>query len=241
MDLMQCRMARAALDLGIRELADLAAVSPDTVSRFERGELPRGKTVQLLKSALESRGVEFTNGDRPGVRLRPIDVAAMETAPWSPWRIVPNDSAAVVKIRREWPGLPGQNQTARGALLFFAPSTQVVVAQAEPAEMGGSWRYRTKPRILEPLSHGGPHGAEIDFQYNLGEIVQMQGVGLLSLKSALSRMPDRIAATGMLFREMGKEPSFFDAAQIEALLAKHRPELAAGNPDGHREADEHDG
>jgi transcriptional regulator with XRE-family HTH domain len=234
-------MARAALDLGIRELADLAGVSPDTVSRFERGELPRGKTVELLKSALEGRGVEFTNGDRPGVRLRAVDVAAMETAPWSPWRIVPNDSAAVIKIRREWPGLPGQSQTARGALFFFAPSTQVIVAQAEPGELGGSWRYRTKPRIFQPMSHSGPPGVEIDFQYDLGEIVQMQGVGLLSLKSALSRMPDRIAPTGMLFREMGKEPSFFDAAQIEALLAKHRPELMAGNPDGHREADEHDG
>jgi len=148
---------------------------------------------------------------------------------------VPNDSAAVVKIRREWPGLPGQSDTPHGPLFFFAPSTKVIVAQAEPGEMGGSWRYRTKPRVL--MSRGVP---PIGFDYELSEIVQMQGVGLLSLKSALSRMPDRVAATGMLFREVGKDPSFFDAAQIEALVAKHREELTAGNSDGHREADEMD-
>jgi transcriptional regulator with XRE-family HTH domain len=150
--LTQCRMARAALDLGIRELAELAGVSPDTVSRFERGELPRGRTVELLKSAFESRGIEFTNGGQPGVRLRPIDVAAVEVAPWSPWRMVQNDGAAVVKIRREWPGLPGQSMTEKDRLFFFAPSTEVIVAEAQPGEMGGSWLYRTKPRIFMPLS-----------------------------------------------------------------------------------------
>ena len=34
----QCRMARAALDLVVRKLAAAAKVSPDTVVRFERGE-----------------------------------------------------------------------------------------------------------------------------------------------------------------------------------------------------------
>ena len=79
-----------------------------------------------------------------------------------------------------------------------------------------------------------------DFEYDLEEIVQMQGVGMLRLRSALNRMPDRIAVTAMLFRDIGKAPSFFDGAQIEALLARHRDELNAGNPEGHREADELD-
>jgi transcriptional regulator with XRE-family HTH domain len=65
----QCRMARAALGLGIRELAIAAKVSLDTVARFERGEELKERTIDALRYALEAAGVEFTNGDQPGVRL----------------------------------------------------------------------------------------------------------------------------------------------------------------------------
>ena len=65
----QCRMARAALGLGVRELAVLAKVSVDTVANFERGDGLKERTVEALQHALEAAGVEFTNGDRPGVRL----------------------------------------------------------------------------------------------------------------------------------------------------------------------------
>jgi transcriptional regulator with XRE-family HTH domain len=65
----QCRMARAALGLGIRELAAAAKVSMDTVARFERGEELKERTIEALKRALEEGGVEFTNGEQPGVRL----------------------------------------------------------------------------------------------------------------------------------------------------------------------------
>jgi predicted transcriptional regulator len=65
----QCRMARAALDLGVRELARLAKVSTDTVARFERGEDLKPRTIEAIQRALEEAGVEFTNGDQPGVRL----------------------------------------------------------------------------------------------------------------------------------------------------------------------------
>ena len=71
MDAAQCRMARAALKLGVRELAQMAKVSPATVVRFEAsgaGVLER--TVDAIRAALESAGVEFTNGDQPGVRMR---------------------------------------------------------------------------------------------------------------------------------------------------------------------------
>jgi transcriptional regulator with XRE-family HTH domain len=66
----QCKMARVALGMGIRAVAAAAKVSPDTVSRLERGEELRERTVDAIRSALEAAGVEFTNGDQPGVRLR---------------------------------------------------------------------------------------------------------------------------------------------------------------------------
>src|SRR3954470_13884462 len=65
----QCRMARAALGLGVRELAAAAKVSIDTVARFERGDELKERTIDALQRSLEAAGVEFTNGDRPGVRL----------------------------------------------------------------------------------------------------------------------------------------------------------------------------
>jgi transcriptional regulator with XRE-family HTH domain len=66
---LQSRMARAALGWGIRELAAAAKVSVDTVARFERGVELKERTVDALQRALETAGVEFTNGDQPGVRL----------------------------------------------------------------------------------------------------------------------------------------------------------------------------
>jgi transcriptional regulator with XRE-family HTH domain len=65
----QCRMARAALGLGVRELAAAAKVAIDTVARFERGDELKERTIDALQRALEAAGVEFTNGDQPGVRL----------------------------------------------------------------------------------------------------------------------------------------------------------------------------
>jgi transcriptional regulator with XRE-family HTH domain len=65
----QCRMARAGLDLGVRKLASAAKVSPDTVVRFERGERIRKRTIDSLRQVLEAAGVEFTDGRKPGVRI----------------------------------------------------------------------------------------------------------------------------------------------------------------------------
>jgi transcriptional regulator with XRE-family HTH domain len=65
-------MARAALGLGVRELAAAAKVSVDTVARFERGEELKERTIEALQRALEAEGVKFIdeNGGGPGVRLR---------------------------------------------------------------------------------------------------------------------------------------------------------------------------
>lgn len=72
MNAAQCKMARAALGLGVRDLAGLAEVSPNTISRLERGEDLRRATVDAIRAALEAAGVVFIaeNGNGPGVALR---------------------------------------------------------------------------------------------------------------------------------------------------------------------------
>ena len=54
----------------MRELAEAARVSPETIVRFEKGEALRPRTVDAIRAALEASGIEFTNGEQPGVRLR---------------------------------------------------------------------------------------------------------------------------------------------------------------------------
>nr|WP_284946709.1 helix-turn-helix transcriptional regulator [Acidisoma sp. PAMC 29798] len=68
----QCRMARAALQMGVRDLADAAGVSPTTVTRLERGDALYERTVESIRAALEAAGIEFVaeNGGGAGVRLR---------------------------------------------------------------------------------------------------------------------------------------------------------------------------
>ena len=68
----QCRMARAAVGWGVRELATAAKVSIDTVARFERGDELKDRTVEAMMRALEAAGIEFIdqNGGGPGVRLK---------------------------------------------------------------------------------------------------------------------------------------------------------------------------
>ena len=66
----QSRMARAALKLSVRDLAKLAHVATGTIVRLEAGETLQPRTVDVIRHALEKAGVEFTNGDKPGVRLK---------------------------------------------------------------------------------------------------------------------------------------------------------------------------
>jgi predicted transcriptional regulator len=64
----QCKKARAALGLGVHELAAKAGVSPDTVFRLEKGETLHQRTGIAIREALEAAGVEFTPDG--GVRLK---------------------------------------------------------------------------------------------------------------------------------------------------------------------------
>lgn len=72
MNATQCRMARVALGLGVRDLAALAGVAQATISRLERGEELKQTTVDQICHALEAAGVEFIpeNGGGAGVRLK---------------------------------------------------------------------------------------------------------------------------------------------------------------------------
>jgi transcriptional regulator with XRE-family HTH domain len=70
----QIKMARAALGLGIRDLAKLANCSPSTVFRFESGAGGmHTDTLGRIEKALEKEGIIFIAADEkygPGARLR---------------------------------------------------------------------------------------------------------------------------------------------------------------------------
>ena len=73
MEARQCRAARGLLGLTQKELAELAGVSPVTLHGFETGATkPTRATLAVIRQALERAGVEFTNDDRPGVRMRKV-------------------------------------------------------------------------------------------------------------------------------------------------------------------------
>ena len=69
MKAIQLRMARAAIGWGVRELAEKAGVTANTVTRIENGADAKQSTIDALQRALEAAGIEFTNGDQPGLRL----------------------------------------------------------------------------------------------------------------------------------------------------------------------------
>jgi transcriptional regulator with XRE-family HTH domain len=67
------RAARMLVRWEQKVLAERSGVSLPTVGRLEAKPGPlvaERPTVAKLKSALEAAGVEFTNGDHPGVRLK---------------------------------------------------------------------------------------------------------------------------------------------------------------------------
>jgi len=62
-------------------LAEKSGVPKRTLARFEgEGSVPRASTIAAVRTALEAAGVEFTNGDAPGVRLRKRDAGTEPNA-----------------------------------------------------------------------------------------------------------------------------------------------------------------
>ena len=57
----QCKMARAALGWGMKELAEASGVSANTIDRFENGRAaPIPANLKALRQAFEAAGVRFT-------------------------------------------------------------------------------------------------------------------------------------------------------------------------------------
>lgn len=67
----QSRAARALLAITQEELASRCVVSQRTIASFE-AEIHRTTAANclLIRRALEESGVEFLDGDKPGVRLK---------------------------------------------------------------------------------------------------------------------------------------------------------------------------
>jgi transcriptional regulator with XRE-family HTH domain len=70
----QFRMARAALGLTVRELAERAGVHKNTILRIEGGLASHGPTIAAVRHTLEAAGLEFIQEEQgvggPGVRLK---------------------------------------------------------------------------------------------------------------------------------------------------------------------------
>ena len=64
-------MARAALGWTTHDLAKQARVGSNTVTRFENGKPAIPATLTMIRQAFEAAGIEFTNGEAPGVKLHP--------------------------------------------------------------------------------------------------------------------------------------------------------------------------
>lgn len=66
----QCRAARGLIRMTINALAEAAAVPATTVwdCEAEHGVI-RPADIDAMRKALENAGVEFIDGDRPGVRM----------------------------------------------------------------------------------------------------------------------------------------------------------------------------
>jgi len=66
----QSRAARGLLDWSQAELAARSNLSESTIRDFEKGRrIPSINNLAAVRRALEAAGVEFIDGDQPGVRL----------------------------------------------------------------------------------------------------------------------------------------------------------------------------
>jgi len=71
MNRVQIKMARAALDWTVRDLAAKSGITANTINRIENGADAKASTLEAIRAALAPH-VEFIpeNGGGPGVRLK---------------------------------------------------------------------------------------------------------------------------------------------------------------------------
>ena len=82
MKALQCRLARVALGWGVRELASMAHMSTQTISRFENGDELRPATLNKLRLIFKSAGIELipeSDGKGIGVRLAKSSEPSMKS------------------------------------------------------------------------------------------------------------------------------------------------------------------
>ena len=67
----QCRAARSLLDWTQLKLAEAARIGTSIVTSFERsGRAAAAGAVHTMQHALEAAGIEFLDGEEPGVQLK---------------------------------------------------------------------------------------------------------------------------------------------------------------------------
>lgn len=59
----QCRMARAALEWTVRELAEKSGVMPNTVTNLEKGRGNNSSTINAIKRVFLDTGLVSFDGD----------------------------------------------------------------------------------------------------------------------------------------------------------------------------------
>jgi transcriptional regulator with XRE-family HTH domain len=78
----QSRAARALLGWSQVKLAKRAGFGESMVRDFEKGRrVPAPVSLATIRVALEDAGVEFTNGDQPGVRMKAARIKRATKAP----------------------------------------------------------------------------------------------------------------------------------------------------------------
>jgi len=96
-----CRAARGLLGVTTHEFASQLGVSPTTINGIEAGNPVRASTERKIIEALDALGVEITNGNGTGARLR-FD-ARVEILPLNYWRIEASDRANLPFTARQFP------------------------------------------------------------------------------------------------------------------------------------------
>ena len=66
----QIAAARRLLRMTQTDLAQASGITDRTITAFESGKsVPHESTAEALQTALENRGIVFSNGDKPTVQL----------------------------------------------------------------------------------------------------------------------------------------------------------------------------
>jgi transcriptional regulator with XRE-family HTH domain len=138
----QLRAARGLLGWSQSDLAEAAKISRATIADFESGKRdPYVRTLDQLRATLEAAGIEFTNGARPGVRMKQwerdekVRLRQGLERHASTFGIEPNEIVTI----EEWESLPGQAPSGHlrvrrssGKILLGLPASHFERVPPEP-------------------------------------------------------------------------------------------------------------